>query len=642
MNKKKPAIKEKQGKIQKLQKHELSKEFQDIKDQTIRRLGSEDLNGLMKWHNQIMEHDAAYVAYVTGRSYALGELMGRITKNPIKDDSNKFFVTDVALLSCCEKLADFYIKNGKFPKILLCEDVLVHGRNLNGVIINLENRMTELLGKDYSKEKIVDDLSDAIAIRVYCFAETGHVLLKYRYMKDARFIVKQESPKWRELSGKLSSVIPETGSSITTFLPSQIISKEDAKDVIKEGFDEFRVQNVKGFTKIRLLKNAKGEVVAAYSIRLLMDQVNENYHVLPFLFLPNLDEQETAFLFQKIKKQGLLKGHPEEFFRKLEELGKIRGKRAFNEWISLILNAAILQEFKGSHTCERNKEQIMNNNLMFKNLARNFRFDETDAHKVYLKNCLEKMPIFLNTKELDDVLLECGKQRPLFHAGKDKVKPKKQFMEMEDYFYDLAVWGEHDAIIYNGSFDMQRGATNQMVRNCFAILRRFLDEKAVGLAKDSLSYLLFLTDVGAAVLSCNPSTETNVVGYGQFLMAGEQALLLKPLRFMRIIPILSVAYDFCKGFSLDYCNYLKEIKNSGFCSFSNDIDDFISFIKEISQLEQTVDEWNGNYVEKTFENGKFEKDHPLKPLYDEYKEYGESRERYLKEYMEFFDYYRNH
>ena len=619
----------------------IASEDLDIKDHAIRRIGSEDLNGLIKWYKQGLNSDAFYVVYVVRRSYILAGLLGRIIGESMRDRSEKLYLTDGSVLSCCEEIAAYYKENERFPKILLCDDILIHGRNLNRVIENIEARLIELLSAEVDKQTVIDALSDAIQIRVYCFAETGHVLLKYRYMKDAKFIVKQSPEKWRELSGKISSFITEVGAANATYINSEIIDQAEAEEIVKDGFDRFRFQCVEGYTKIKFLKNTNNDVFAIYTIRLLKNKINENYRVIPFLFMPNLDENETRFLFDKIKANGLAKGHSESFFEKLDYLNHVDGKRMFNEWISLILSNTVLQEFNAKYHIKREKQRDDDLKFDFEKLARNYRFDKTDTHETFLRNCIDKIPIFSDTKELESILLECGKKRPIFHIGEEEINLKKQFDNLEDYFYNCGVYEEQDAIIYNGSLDMQRGATHQMVKNCFAVFRRLLDQKKEEIARDSVSYFLLMMDAGVLSLSSHPARDLKVVGYAQFAKAGEQSMLIKPLRYMRIIPILSVAYDFCKGFSLDYYSYLKEFMNSGYCSFADEMDGFIEFARGLEPLEQNVPMWNGNYVEKSFENGKYEKDNKPKELYEEYKKYGECREKYLKEYMDFFD-HRNH
>lgn len=47
----------------------IASEIQDMKDHAIRRLGSDELNGLIKWYKQGVDSDASYVVYVVRRSY---------------------------------------------------------------------------------------------------------------------------------------------------------------------------------------------------------------------------------------------------------------------------------------------------------------------------------------------------------------------------------------------------------------------------------------------------------------------------------------------------------------------------------------------------------------------------------------------
>ena len=372
----------------------LDSDSQAISDLAIRRIGSENLNGLLKWYRQSIKSDASYIVYVVRRSYILAGLLGRIVGESMRDCPEKLYLTDGSILSCCEEIATYYRENGRFPKILLCDDILIHGRNLNRVIENIEARLIELLSADADERNVIEALSDAIQIRVYCFAETGHVLLKYRYMKDAKFIVKQSPVKWRELSGKISSFITEVGVANATYINSEIIDRSEAEEIVKNAFDRFRFQCVEGYTKIKFLKDSNNNVFAIYTIRLLKNKINDNYRVIPFVFMPNLDNNETQYLFDEIKAKGLAKGHPESFFEKLEYLNHIEGKRTFNEWISLILSNTIMQEFNAKYHIKSEKQRDDDLKFDLEKLARNYRFDKTDMHETYLRNCIDKMPIF--------------------------------------------------------------------------------------------------------------------------------------------------------------------------------------------------------------------------------------------------------
>lgn len=577
----------------------------DLRALALKHLGAKDLDGLLEWYDECIKADARYVVFVVRRSYILSLILESLTGRSMTDGLGKTYVTDSAFLLCCEELANYYEAHSSFPKIMLCDDLLIHGRNLNRVIEAAEDRLQELLPKE-DKDVICEAFSDAIQIRVYCLASNDHLLLRTEYMQDAECVIKYEPIKWRELSSHISSLIVESGIANATYVASEVISKEECERVIESdaGYQRWIFQNVEGYIKVDFLCDEREGVCAIYTIRLLKNKLNDSYRVIPFVFMPNLDNLETLFLFNCIKQLGLENGYSELFFERLKDLYSINGKRAYNEWVTLIICQAVLQEFNrryniktddficgGSYKSEYYREIVK--------LSRNYRFDSTDSHIVFLETCIKEKPIFSDMEKLSDILRQCGFNRRIIILGDQSIDKRQIRSIFENYFYEQGYEEELDAVRYRGEPSMQRGVSRRSVRGCCFIFKELLSQVSLESARYGVSIFLLMMDAGVLALSSHPAREINVVGYAQFAKAGEQSLLLRPLRYMEYIPFLSIAYDWCKQFNRDFIEHLAILKETKFCDIPSRImDKLISFIEDIDFIEEKIVDWNGSYYEK--------------------------------------------
>ncbi|NBI83638.1 hypothetical protein D3Z48_16480 [Clostridiaceae bacterium] len=89
-------------------------------------------------------------------------------------------MTDSGLLARAGDLVTHLKQHGKFPSIVLIDDIMVYGRAMNAVLLGLERQISALLpgeGLSYNEREIRHKLS--IAVRIEVFAYHGDALLLY-------------------------------------------------------------------------------------------------------------------------------------------------------------------------------------------------------------------------------------------------------------------------------------------------------------------------------------------------------------------------------------------------------------------------------------------------------------------------------
>lgn len=588
----------------------------DFKDGAKHAIGQKELDNLCKWFKQeVLKSPCNYVVFCSKRMYSLALLLEQITGN--KMDNR--FITDCAIISVCEELASVYKATGSFPKILLVEDILDHGFSINTVIENIETRLKTFLA-DKSEDDLRSKFSESVSIRVYCYTGVEEKrdkkdLLIFRYLSDAKFYVKYESDKWRNLSYNLSTMLTIYGMQFPVYMPSMIISEDDLKKLPENEYSPVSFYNVDGYTKVELVTNKTSTVYAVLSLRFTKILNSEYYRVMPFVIMPNLDFDETMTLYKEIQKH--ISKENTSFINYLDSLCKVDGMRAFNEWISFILGQTLINEFCKKYNISQTSESKKDFEWNIKRLLRNY------VNKDFVTYVTQNS-ILSNVTDLKDCILKSAYNRPISHLGSKVCDFQEELTRMEDYVYDLYCTNEQFANIYNGCLDLQIGY--KCFENAFLVFNSIICDQTQEFAKDLLKTFLAIQDSWMIEITSCSTKRKRVVGYSQFIKPTLDTGLLLALRHRCSIGIFSEAYGFCRGFSLNLKDYLNEFFS--FCKYSQkEKDDFFVFLKHLDIINQIIPDWNLHWH---FYNN-----------YEEFTKYSEERQKYHDDYLQFFEHYRN-
>ena len=112
----------------------------------ISRIFDEEIErDMYQWYEDTVSGECDYVVFVVRRSYILAQILEKATGHYMSDVENTVYLTDASMFLCCSEFAEYYRMNDRFPKILLCDDLFIHGRNLNHILETMEERLEELL-----------------------------------------------------------------------------------------------------------------------------------------------------------------------------------------------------------------------------------------------------------------------------------------------------------------------------------------------------------------------------------------------------------------------------------------------------------------------------------------------------------------
>ena len=553
------------------------------------------LPGVFQWYENVLEPKWEYVVFIVRRSYLLALLLEELSEKKLEDNEKTTFLTDAALILRCTKMARRYKETGKFPKILLCDDLLLHGRNINHLIDTLHRILCELLPNE-DEERIRDALVEAIQIQVYIRAE-GSILLYGRYLGKLSYIYKGTTKCLYKHSSNISELILQSGMANAGYIYSKCISAPEM-EWVKASVDLqcTQYQNTTQYTYIRYVgKNIKKAIL---TVRFVKDRRgNHGYRVIPMVFLPNLDDGVTRMILERIAERM----NSKDFRSLMDSLYRIRGKRSFNELLTLVLSNVLLYEFQEKYQFEIQKEEEQAECLK---LARNYNFNTLRQ----AKNCLNEVLYtkLFTIKELTQMLDETIPEEFGFlefaDRNQDSQKPSREQIvhRIEDYFYDRGCEEEKKAIeLTKIPYFMGARFSERAVRGCCFTLQQLHRGYSQKETTMSMAYFLQMMDAGIVSLSSYASKRMDVVGFAQLSKAGEQSLLINPLRVYEYIPLLSAIQKECDRWGI---NWQRELER--YCRAVNTgFDDeekrkMIQFVQTLESMEQKVADWDEDYTDK--------------------------------------------
>ena len=551
---------------------------------------------LQDWYTYTLQDEWQYVVYTVRRSYILALIMEKVTAKNMERDGSAVFLTDGALFLHCPEIADYFRKNRKFPRILLCDDIMLHGRGINHIAEMMERELCRLLSDTFTEERIV--LAFADAVTVYVHTRTIQPLALFsRYERNMRYIRKEKPVFWHQLSSDISDFILCANITNACYIFTSYLPEEDFLKIYDlDKFIKTTYQNTVEYTKLNYV-GSEEDVRIICSLRIIKNRHHDGYRVAPLVFLPNLDEKETQFLFR-----GIADRIPENYKKWFMQIEQLNGKRTFNEAVSLLLSNTILQSFYDQYniavnTADREKE--------LRKLTRNYDRDGFGQTKQMLTDLLE-MRIF-TMPEMEAFLRRCmTAERSILKLQKkdltettdcERIEIKRR---TEDYFYERGYRDEQSAVeLLTGFYYRTNIRSGRRARGCCYMLAELNEGYSKQQSKYCLAYFLQMMDAGIASLSSYAPNNIKVLGYAQFAKAGEQSLAIEPLRLDEYLPMLDSMQFVCSHWRIPFERELRSYLESFPEYYSDETANHIyEFTVNLSLIQQTPSDWVGNYVRR--------------------------------------------
>lgn len=560
-------------------------------------LGTDVTEELVNWYVSICEDmDARYIVFLVRRSYMLALILEGISGRQMYDvTGEKEYLTDAAFFLRMNELEEFYRNNGFFPRIIICDDILIHGRNVNHFLEwiegNLINRMV-----DMDPNQIRKALQHAISIKVYTKSDRW-ILLNPRYAEKLYAVRIEEPEFWRRLSGNIATLILDSDMTNASYIISEKVSSSII-DRLKGEADWLKT-SYQGVVEYALISTEKefDRVYYISTIRVIVQEDIGSCRVVPFVFIPNLSNTETIDLWFKIKQVV-----SKEFQERIELWYQIEGKRSFSEWISLFFSYTVLKEFNKKYDIKVEKETIEEE---YQKLSRNYNAINTADTIKFLKWTFGQE--YFDKEYMNNVLMnQLHSVRYLFDLNNEADDDVALVVKnMENVLYDQAYHDEKNAFeLCNEHFLEESRRSVRNVGNCFSFLRQICDGHSEPYIKREIAYLLQMMDNGIMSLSSYASKNIRVVGMAQFQKCGEQSLAILPRRYYLYMPLLNKVEQRCIRTNKDFEVELSDFFDSKFCNIERQTKvELYRFMIELHEMGQSAGEWLGQYFNKVDSQG---------------------------------------
>lgn len=596
------------------------------------------LAGLKKWYLQTMDERWSYVVFIVRRSYILALIMEILTGRPMESNKIRHCLTDASIMLHCEELADAYRRDKRIPPILLCDDVCIHGRNINHFIAMIEERLIFLL-PEFDEADIKEAVLEAVRIHVYVKLE-GPSLLLGKYEFNFSFMCRENTKFIYGFSSDISMLVLQSGIANASYIYSERVP---FAGIELNDFIETSYQNNIQYTLVKFIGNYSRKK-AIFSLRILKNMnEDEQCTVLPFVFMPNLGAEETEEILKVIQKRMRERSVQEEYIERLSKLEKIPGKRTFNELITLMFSCVLLQDFNKKNNIII--PQAVKQAEIIK-LARNYDWYGLEDAQKWIDNIISVQ--LFTVKEmaeiLDDLILPERKMiyiLPGIRTSLSEMEKKQIRDKVENYFYRKGCEEEREAYELSRKIHVNaRERVSRTVRGCGFLFWEISEGYEELEARYCVAYFLQMIDAGAGCLSSFAPNYINVVGMSQFAKTGEQSLMSEPLKFYEWIPTLALIEDDCGGKILEFYSALKKYEESSYCDYdkekSNEIEEFIQNIYSMGHKIRDWNIWSISYLYR------LEINLPSMEYLSQHQQRTKFLDLQLKHIMDYKDYKRNY
>ena len=561
---------------------------------------SDYVNSINEWYKQIIESDARYVVFLNERTYTFALYLEYINEEKLNDSNDKEYLTITSFLSRCNEIANYYNKYREFPKILLCDYSVIFAFNINHLIKTLEKNLNNLIELD--ENEISYELIQFIKISSVIKMDNNLLEDSYQFNIINQIKFKQYSEANQMTYIPSFNLLKKLNNNYLSY--SQIISKDVYNQIANSLKWKKLIYNDVEEDFIFEYGKSGNQVKIIYSMKLRKweRQYNE-YRLIPFVFLPNLDSMETL----NIKNKLFSKLRQDKNWKNIEndiENWYKHNLNVFSEWLVLLSSQVFLKEFNIKYkNNEKFNEEDYNDQII--KLMRNYNTFGVGKTLEILKFTLNQN--VLNFKDLNEIFLDNIKESYILNLNEteinvDKKKQNEIKLKVEEYFCKRASALEKLAaelsagnLIMTGFMTEKR--TLQHFGGCNFILRDLNEGYTKEETEYMLSYFLQMLDCYYFSISSNAHKDTKIVGISQFVNTDRQALIFNILPIYEYHVLLCEIEKYClinrENFEEEIIKYF----NSGTSNISKTEQlKILKIVRDMMEIKNNFLAWNGNYL----------------------------------------------
>ena len=146
---------------------------------------------IWEYMKSVWEDPADYKVMMGNRMFNLNEiLMKEWGAHDNKEYEVKNIMSDTAFLFRAREIASRYAYRGRFPRILICDDVVMHGREIMGLLDKFLNIVYVFLAENQikvSRRKLLEDINCSLHVYVFAASDNDRLLFdngKYNLVRE--------------------------------------------------------------------------------------------------------------------------------------------------------------------------------------------------------------------------------------------------------------------------------------------------------------------------------------------------------------------------------------------------------------------------------------------------------------------------
>lgn len=450
-------------------------------------------------------------------------------------------MTDSGLLARAGELADYWKQSGVFPKILLLDDMVCHGRAMVSFLSSLEKQLMLLL-PDLTQEEIRHELAKTVRSEAFIFCGTPSLLYKeYRKGFNRSASIPCDIREFRRQSQELTEYIAHSDVVNSAYTISARFPKNNSSENQIERCVAFLQE--RGYHRYRFINGTQvmlkcfpdtQQPKAILSIRIL--EREGSYWIVPYLFTAEYNQQELYALARQLDQ---IIGIP---FRgqHLSELGNYH--RIQCEQVSMMLNHLLLQYTLSG-------VGLSGYTLDAELLSLNFGGDQSSRQ--FLSAFLEKAPDVADCfmREWTEWLPAHDMDLPLTsNQGKTVLDLSTTMAVMERHIYSWGIRAERVARhLETGELTLEMTSNGYKVDSFSSYLQGiyalFTDKKWDLDVRRVTACLFYYMDHGYVAVSMHAAN--NDITCCHYLRVSETSLELLPKKSNRYLPLLVYMESFC-------------------------------------------------------------------------------------------------
>lgn len=526
----------------------------------------------------------------------------------LADLEESCFITDFNLIYMGEEIADYYLKQGDFPAVVLVDEILIHGRAVNRVLRELEHSVLQRIGEAAPETgPLRNRLLEALELRVFAQKEGPQLLLlRFQRRLQAREVCPVE--QLREYSRQFALLVSVSNYNNAAYSWSLHLPAPQAGETGPSPFYE-TTTSLSGIRQTSFLwyYPSPERAKAVCTIRWRENQVSDvggQRLAVPFILFGDIPAARLLELHERILHDlealdlQFLRGN-ENLLREDSETGLL--------WVSetndLVLSSLLSRRFWGKNLnlCEVDWDAVARNYIGFseavgggaggirEELKRLWAWEDAPEGLLedYLALLLEDSDPMWDLSSLEEpesrtVTLPESETRELTRAVEDAIASIAYEAERSAY----------EKYAANISLSERAVSTWETCDSLRDVLRDSFAGREIRVGIPELSYAIgvILQRMDLALISMRPCT-----GEGRcftMLQAGEQALFIKPIRYQKYIPVLSMIKRRCGSGQRELGEEIRRFVSGLSEPEPNLAEELCSFVQDLDYVHQDMDKWD--------------------------------------------------